>query len=412
MATLFRDKRFYLILAANIFSSIGSGITMIAIPWLLVSEVDGGRLFGYITIFMTAVNFIATPLIGHLVDRYSRKKILLVGEIIGFLFVISFAIYGMMGYEYHVWHYVVLYGTGSMYYNLFYPAIFAFNQEIFDKQVYRSLNGAMEIQGQLSSVIAGALAAMLITKIDLQWLLLLDAMTYFIAFLLFKSIPYLSRILITSDESFLLKLTEGFRFMKKEPVLFCFLIASFMPFIGVMVTNYVFPVYLANVLKVDASVYGSQSMVYGVGAIVAGVFIPYIALKWGNLRTIFFTELIYTVAISAIIVTSTIPVFFLLTMLLALGNAGTRVARNAYMMDVVPNAIMGRVDSLFRVIGLGMRLILLTVFTQLNNENNISFSFYVLSGLLIIAVFTIFYSGRIIKKREKHKAAKLQTRTS
>jgi MFS family permease len=412
LATLYRDKRFYLILAANIFSSIGSGITMIAIPWLLVSEVDGGSLFGYITIFMTAVNFVLTPLIGHIVDRYSRKKILLVGEIIGFLIVISFAIYGMMGYEYHVWHYVALYGTGSMYYNLFYPAIFAFNQEIFDKKVYQSLNGVMEIQGQLSSVIAGALAAMLITKVDLQWLLLLDAWTYLCAFLLFKSIPYLSKTLMTSGESFLLKLTEGFRFMKKEPILFYFLIASFMPFIGVMVTNYVFPVYLANVLQVDASVYGSQSMVYGVGAIVAGILIPYIALKWGNLRTIFFTVLIYTVAISFIIVTTTIPVFFLLTMLLAFGNAGTRVARNAYMMDVVPNAIIGRVDSLFRVIGLGMRLMLITVFTQLNNENNITYSFYIISGLLILAVITVFYSGRIIKNREKHLAAKLQTRTS
>jgi MFS family permease len=245
MQTLYRDRRFYFILAANILSSIGSGITMIAIPWLLVSEVDGGRLFGYITIFMTALNFVVAPLIGHIVDRYSRRNILIAGEVTGFLFVIAFAIYGLAGFDYQVWHYVVLFGTGSMYYNFFYPAIFAFNQEIFDKSTYRTLNGAMEIQGQLSSVIAGALAAMLMKTIDLEWLLLIDAATYISAFLLFICVPYLPGVENGSNESFMLKLTEGYRFMAKKPALFCFLMASFMPFIGVMVTNYVFPVYLA-----------------------------------------------------------------------------------------------------------------------------------------------------------------------
>jgi hypothetical protein len=52
MSSLYKDRRFYLILAANLLSSIGSGITMIAVPWLLVSKGDGATIFGYATIVM------------------------------------------------------------------------------------------------------------------------------------------------------------------------------------------------------------------------------------------------------------------------------------------------------------------------------------------------------------------------
>lgn len=401
MNRLYRDRRFYFILFANILSSIGSGITMIAIPWLLVTEVDGGTTFGYITIFMTVFNFIITPSIGHLVDRYSRKRILMFGEAFGFLIVIAFVFVGALGLDYQVWHYIILYGTGSFYYNLFYPAIFAFNQEIFDQSVYKQLNGAMEIQGQISSVIAGAFAAMLISTVQLHFLLILDAITYLGAFLLFKMVPYSPKERSLTKGSYLIKMTEGYKYMTNQPLLFWFLLASFMPFIGVMVTNYVFPVYLADILKADASVYGMQSMVYGIGAATAGVFIPFFAAKWGNRRSIVITVFIYTIGISSILLTKNIPFFLVLTVLLAFGNAGTRVARNSYMMDTVPNEIIGRVDSLFRAVGLALRVVLLMMFTGLTASSHISLSFLILTGIMTSALLIVYILEKTMKRRKE-----------
>jgi MFS family permease len=390
MSSLYKDRRFYFILVANLLSSIGSGITMIAVPWLIVSKGDGATIFGYATIVMTLINFIMAPFIGQWVDRFSRKKLLMLGELIGFLIILTFAIIGFSGMDYGNWHYMILYGTGSFYYNLFYPGMFALNQEIFPKSAYKSLNGAMEIQGQLSSVIAGALAAIIIDKINLEWLLLLDATTYLSAFFLFWGIPYVPKtISIVRSDSFWVKLTEGYRYMKNRPTLFVFLMASFMPFIGVMVTNYLFPVYLADVLKVEGSIYGAQSMFYGVGAVLAGILIPFLSNKLGNEKSIVLTASIYTIGISLIIFANVIPMYLVFISLLAFGNAGTRVARNSYLMDVVPNAIVGRVDSLFRTVGLAIRVLLLSIFTYVNSTFEIHFSFYILAALLIFSLFLI-----------------------
>jgi MFS family permease len=387
MKKLLQDRRFHLVLAANLLSSIGSGITMIAVPWLLVSGEGGAVLFGYATIIMTIINFIMAPFIGQWVDRFSRKKLLMIGELAGFLIVLSFAIAGFLGVDYGYWHYMLLYGSGSFYYNLFYPGIFALNQEIFPKTVYKSLNGAMEIQGQLSSVIAGAIAAMLIGKLQLEWLLLFDSFTYLSAFMLFVAIPYIKKSEGKEiDTSYWAKLTEGYRYMSKRPKLFLFLLASFVPFIGVMVTNYLFPIYLVDVLKVDSSIYGAQSMVYGIGAVIAGIFIPFLSKRLGNENSIIITTFFYTAGLILLILTEAVAVYLILISILAFGNAGTRVARNSYLMDHIPNQIVGRVDSLFRTIGLGIRVLLLTTFTFVNAHLHVSYSFYILAGLLVVSL--------------------------
>ena len=64
--------------------------------------------------------------------------------------------------------------------------------------------------------------------------------------------------------------------MKKRPKLFWFLLTTYMPFIGVMMANYLIPVYISDILKANASVYAIEGTMYGVGAVVAGICIPLI----------------------------------------------------------------------------------------------------------------------------------------
>ena len=58
MKALYKDRRFQAVVAANVLSSIGSGITMLAIPLLLVASPHGNRLFGTIMLIMTVISII------------------------------------------------------------------------------------------------------------------------------------------------------------------------------------------------------------------------------------------------------------------------------------------------------------------------------------------------------------------
>ncbi|MEK4484115.1 hypothetical protein MHH81_00750 [Psychrobacillus sp. FSL H8-0484] len=101
----------------------------------------------------------------------------------------------------------------------------------------------------------------------------------------------------------------------------------------------------------------------------------------------------YTVAISFILIAN-IPVYLSLMFFIAIGNSSSRVARNSFLMDQVPNEIIGRVDSLFRSIGLLVRVVLLAIFTGMVSSGLIIYCFLVLSGILAIASVCIIFSWK------------------
>ena len=392
MTNLFQDSRFRLIIFANIASSIGSGITMIAIPWLLVTSDDGDAVFGYVTLGMTILSFILTPFVGHLVDQMSRKKILLISQIVSLIMLLIFSIMGFAGASYEIWHYMIIYMIGSLYYTFFYPTMFALNQEIFSKEQYSSLNGTMEIQGQLSSMIAGGVASVLLTKWDLHYILLVDACTYAVAIYFYVKLPY-KRQTNHEEKHTVSKGAEGIKYLWRRPILFIFLLFSTMPFIGVMLTNYLFPVYLTDVLKVSGSIYALESMIYAMGAIAAGAMIPMIARRMGNEKTIILSVSLYAIVISFIIHVD-LPIYLTIMFFIAIGNSGARVARNSFLMDRIPNHIIGRVDGVFRSVGLLVRVVFLAIFTGMISSGLIFYCFIILSGILYVALIAVFLTWK------------------
>ncbi|MED1304467.1 MFS transporter [[Bacillus thuringiensis] serovar konkukian] len=391
MSSLYQDSRLYYILGANSLSAIGSGIVMITIPWLLIKENGGETTFGYVSIIATLIMFLLTPFIGQSIDRFSRKSLLLCNEGIGIAVIGIMVIWGFAGQPYHSIHYILIYIAGSFYYLLFYPTIFAFNQEIFQAEHYKSLSGTMEIQGQLTQVISGAAASFLIEIVSLKWILLVDMLTFAGAFFLFLCIPYVKKKEVKRKITFKKQLFEGIHFMKKRPKLFWFLLATYMPFIGVMMANYLIPVYISDILKANASVYAIEGTMYGVGAIVAGICIPLIMKYVKTEVSIVMTMFIYVISITAMIIEPSVMLLYGLAIFHAIGNAGTRVARNVLMMEEIPNEVMGRVDSLFRLIGTGIRIVLLMLFTAGVSKAGVMLPFYVLSCILTFSLGIAIY---------------------
>ena len=368
MSSLYHDSRLYYILGANSLSAIGSGIVMITIPWLLIKESGGETTFGYVSIIATLIMFLLTPFIGQSIDRFSRKSLLLCNEGIGIAVIGIMVIWGFAGQPYHSIHYILIYIAGSFYYLLFYPTIFAFNQEIFQ-----------------------AAASFLIEIVSLKWILLVDMLTFAGAFFLFLCIPYVKKKEVKRKITFKKQLFEGIHFMKKRPKLFWFLLATYMPFIGVMMANYLIPVYISDILKANASVYAIEGTMYGVGAVVAGICIPLIMKYVKTEVSIVMTMFIYVISITAMIIEPSVIFLYGLAIFHAVGNAGTRVARNVLMMEEIPNEVMGRVDSLFRLIGTGIRIVLLMLFTAGVSKAGVMLPFYVLSCILIFSLGIAIY---------------------
>src|SRR5687767_9420908 len=210
MKELLRDSRVQRLLVANTLGSIGSGVTIFAVPWLLVHQPGGNRAYLWATVATTIVLFAIAPYYWAWVDRHSRKVALLASEAWGLFAMAALAMTELLLGGSSTWQLMTVYFAGMLYYTLHYPAKFALIQQMFDRSQYQSLTGLMEIQGQTAMMIAGGLGGVLVEHVPLWGILLFDAATYFASFAIQATLPYEATHLHAAEPGVLSeKITRG-----------------------------------------------------------------------------------------------------------------------------------------------------------------------------------------------------------
>lgn len=137
-----------------------------------------------------------------------------------------------------------------------------------------------------------------------------------------------------------------------------------------------------------------------IGVMFAGIGTP-ILMKYVKTEvSIVFTMIIYTISITVMVIQPSVYLIYGLAIFMAMGNAGTRVARSVLMMEEVLNEIIGRVDSLFRFVGTGVRVVLLIAFTTFVSQIGVMVPFFALS-LLLIGATCIGFSYVKMQRQER-----------
>lgn len=360
MKELLRDARIRRLLLANVTGSIGSGVTIIAIPWLLIKREHGEQLYGYVTIASTIALFALVPHYGAWLDRHSRKTAMLAGEIFGAVCTLTMAAWMLVTGETATWQLLFLFCSGMLYYTLHYPAKFAFVQQIFERRHYQKLMGLLEIQGQTASMLAGGLASLLLDHVSFSTILLVDASTYVASYFIQRTIPYEPTHLkdVKPRLGAIADLMEGLRWLGARPKFTTFIFCTLAPFVAVMVGNYLFPIYVQNILHASAAVFGQGEMAFAIGAIGAALLGPLLLARTISAHVALLMMGVFTAGLLLMSSLHTVAAFYAALFLLGLGNAGTRVARGSVLLHEVPNAIMGRVNVVITAVDRILRTLL------------------------------------------------------
>lgn len=359
MKHLLRDTRVQRLIAANTLGSIGSGVTIFSVPWLMVHHAGGNDAYRWITVVTTIVLFAMMPHYGSFVDHHSRKTVMLCSELWGLFATTSMATLGLVLGHFAMWQLMAIYFAGMLYYTLHYPAKFAMIQQMFDRSQYQSLTGLLEVQGQTAMMIAGGLGGYLVDHVPLWVILFFDASTYLISFLIQATLPYEPTHLAKNSgrgeptparpgvwESVM----QGWTWLRERPRLTVFLTCALIPFIIVMAANYLFPIYVSNTLHANATYFAAGEITFAVGAIVAGMVLPKLISRHSASATIPGAMVVFFVGLAVIFLIRQPIAYLAAGALLGFGNAGCRVARNALMLHIIPTKVMGRVTGFYNVL--------------------------------------------------------------
>jgi MFS family permease len=408
MKTLLRDPRVRRLLVANTLGSIGSGVTIFSVPWLLIHQPEGNVAFRWITIATTAVLFIFMPAYGAWVDRHSRKTALLASELWGFGAILALAGTGLMLGEFSTTLLMTIYFCGMFYYTLHYTAKFAFVQQILDRSQYQSLTGLMEIQGQTAMMIAGGLGGWLVEHVPLWTILLFDAATYLASFLILRTIPYVATHLTShraGDSTAAVRPTvwgsivEAWRWLRARPRLAIFLTCSLLPFICVMAGNYLFPIYVAQTLHASAGLFAGGEIFFAAGAVLAGVLLPRLLVQHSAATTIPGAMMAFLGGLVVLSLFRHSPAYLAAAVLLGFGNAGCRVARSALMLNLVPNAVMGRVGVFYNLLDRVLRTILVSAMA-ITDVYGAPAGYGLLTGIIVLAIAGVLVTRNVLQPAE------------
>jgi MFS family permease len=386
---IWRDPKARIVLTANFLLIVGASLTFMAIPWLLIQQPQGKAILGYTNSVITLLILFLLPYLGKLVDRNSRKAVVLIFLGSGFAVNILMVLAMLWRGRIEIWELLVVFCYGSLGASVYYPAQFALNQEIFAREQYEELSGAIEIQWQAGAMIAGALGAFLISRVPLWVILSLDASTYVVSFLLITRLAYPRTNQLASGGSAIALMWEGVCYLQQRPRLSVVMLASFLPFLAIMVANYLSPIFVKDTLRMGSEVYAAGEVSYAVGAIAAGLTVPFVHGKIGLIPTLLFTIGVYTIAVALNPILPVAAIFFLSFLLQGWGNAGSRVARSILVLKTVPNEIIGRVNLFYSAIERLFRAALLALVTYLLTDWGPNLSYLILAGVCLVGWFLV-----------------------
>ena len=398
-------------LASNFIGNMAQGITMITIP-MYFTQGDMSNQFVVFYWLVTLVTLFWTPYAGMIVDKYNRKKIFWTANAACCLILSGLFVWGYIRGEISPIAAGAAFAMTFFNYNIYYACFYSFLQEITPPSSYGNIASTVEVQGQFGSAIAGAAAALLwkgeciwgvcLPKLSLNEIIGINACAYGLTFLLIGRMRYESLAQEKGDSdtaSAWQRLRTGFAWLLSEPYILIFGVLSFAVFMVVITSTFSLnPIYAENHLQGDKSVYAWSEVTYSLGAVLAGGLVRYMFVWTTSIKGIIILTFITVIQCFILVFTKSEYIFYALCFVLGITNAGIRVLRVSYMFTVIPNWVAGRVNSIFAVSNVLLRLIFLAIFALpfFHYSNNIIWTFAILgifvlgSGLGLVA-----YAGRL-----------------
>lgn len=397
---------------------------MIYIPWYFVHTINEPVLFGQIYFGITCISLFWGLYVGTLVDKYSRKKLFMSENFFGACVFGGIGLYTILSGEVFMPLVGLAFACTFFIYNLHYPTLYAFAQELIEKENYSKISTWLEVQGQLTTVGGGAVAALLmaglsrgetsllgfsfyspihIEKWSLGQVFLLDGITYLLSCILISFIKYQPTVNRFKEKGNVFEqLKIGVRFLKKNPLIFVFGNAAYFIFVTILVTNYqLMPNFISNVLHGDGLAYALADMTYALGAVGAGLSTRFLFKRTSTVMGNILLTLLGVLVFTSMAFTHELSWLYVLLFFLAVSNSGSRIMRVVYILKRVPNQVIGRTQSVFQVINVIQRLLFIGLFTLPFFIDKIRWSFGIFAiGAFIAACLLMVYYKRLVEVPE------------
>jgi MFS family permease len=351
MLRALRHRNYRLFFIGQLVSLTGTWMQSVAQGWLVLRLTDSPALLGLVAAASSLPVLLLSLTAGTVADRVSKHRVLLATQVVAMLLAAILALLTITGLV-QVWHVFVLAGLLGLANAFDAPARQAFTVEMVGRE---DLLNAIALNASVfnaARTIGPAMAGIVVALIGEGPAFGLNALSFVfvIAGLLMMRLPPFTRPAGGRRSG---QLREGLGYIAGEPrvralltqaaaiALFCFV---YIPLL---------PAFARNVLGAGAGGYGALSAANGLGALAAALMLAQLGDRLPRGRLLTFAVLVYPGLLITFTLMRSMPLALLLMLVTGWAGVTTMALTNTLIQSIVPDALRGRVMSVFTLLMMG-----------------------------------------------------------
>jgi MFS family permease len=348
-----RHRNYQLFFGGQLISLIGTWMQSVAQSWLVYRITGSPVTLGLVGFASQIPVFLLSPLGGVVADRFNRHRILLVTQSVSMILAFILALLTLTGVV-EVWHLYVLAGLLGIVNAFDIPARQAFVVEMVGRE---DLVNAIALNSSMfngARVIGPAVAGLLVAAIGEGWCFFTNAVSYIavIAGLLMMKLS--PRTITAPSGSTIERIVEGFRFVvRTHPIRDLIILVGVISLMG---TPYavLMPVFADKILGGGAQGLGILMGASGIGALFGALSLA----ARGGLKGLGRWIAVGGVGFGLSLILFSLSRSFWLSALFLLPAGYAMMVQmsstNTLIQSMVPDALRGRVMSVYSMIFMGM----------------------------------------------------------
>ncbi|MAT43593.1 MAG: MFS transporter [Anaerolineaceae bacterium] len=344
---------FFPIWGGQVFSILGSSLVQFAIVWWMTEQTGSATVLATGSFISFLPQVFLGPFAGTLVDRFNRRKILIIADATVAIFTFGLALLFWFGII-QIWHIFVLLFLRALGGTFHWAALQSSTSMMVPEDQLSRVAGMNQTLQGVVNLGAPPLGALLMSIVSIQWVLSIDIITAVIAItpLVFILIPQP----VKSEEKTTKKMVNnmlketkmGFDYVIKwKGLLYILFLAAIINFLTAPLNTYM-PLLVTEYFKGGIWQVGWLETSWGIGVVIGGLTLS----LWGGFKKKIITSFTGLIGLSLgiFIISLAPPVFFWIALV---GMAITGIANPiingpfmAIMQSKVQKDMQGRVFSL------------------------------------------------------------------
>lgn len=405
---LLANRNFTLIWVGQVLSSIGDGLHMVALPWLVLEMTGSTTSIGVVM----AGYMLAVPIFGLMggavADRWHRKRIMIVSLTASAGFVALIPVL----FTASVLDIVLLTGISfllSTATQFFEPALNAAIPGMVSKQALTPANSMIMSTKQLGTILGPGLAGFLITQIGITTIFYIDALTFVMAAMvtLMVTVPNPAGESSEPDgkqasdavrplyRALWADIAKALSFVRRETILFLVILLAIFANLAVAPIRVITPSFVQDVLGQGAESYGFLISAFSVGVVLAMLLVGRLEqhVRKGSLILAGFFTAGVALGGTALVTqyAQLLPLFFIV----GCGFAAINVPFRTLIQVSTPDELLGKVLSLDLVLSTSAVPLSQVLFGLLAEQVDLRWTFVLAGGILLACTAIGFLRGEL-----------------